>query len=83
MTFELTGTIHEIYPTEQISDRFSKREFVLETEKSLRFEYAVLKAKIADAVENKNWNSVAVLKIQKEYLEKICLTRKIDLENDI
>ena len=31
MTFELTGVIHEIYPTEQITDNFSKREFVLET----------------------------------------------------
>ena len=35
MTFELTGVIHKIFPTEQISDRFSKREFVLETSETM------------------------------------------------
>lgn len=34
MSYELTGTLKEIFPTEQKSDRFSKREFVVETSES-------------------------------------------------
>lgn len=30
MSYELTGKIYEIYPTEQKSDRFRKREFIVE-----------------------------------------------------
>jgi hypothetical protein len=30
MSFEITGTIHEISDTNQVSDRFKKREFVVE-----------------------------------------------------
>lgn len=30
--FTLTGYLHEIFGTHQISDRFTKREFVLETQ---------------------------------------------------
>lgn len=30
MSYELTGTITEIYETQQISDKFSKREIVVE-----------------------------------------------------
>ena len=30
MAFSLTGTIKEIYPEQQITDRFKKREFVVE-----------------------------------------------------
>lgn len=30
MTFEVTGKVHEIFNTNQVSDRFRKREFVIE-----------------------------------------------------
>jgi len=30
MSLEVTGKLHEIYPTQQIKENFSKREFVLE-----------------------------------------------------
>jgi single-strand DNA-binding protein len=30
MALEVTGKLHEIYPAQQVSDRFRKREFVLE-----------------------------------------------------
>ena len=35
MNFELTGTIHEIKPTEQKTEKFRTREFVLETTKQV------------------------------------------------
>jgi hypothetical protein len=30
MSLEVTGKLHEIYPTQQIKENFSKREFVIE-----------------------------------------------------
>ena len=35
MSLELTGTLVEIYPTQQVSERFKKREFVLETKEEI------------------------------------------------
>ena len=35
MDFQLTGTIHEIYPTQQKTEKFKSREFVLETVKQV------------------------------------------------
>ena len=30
LSLELNGTLHEVYPTQQITDKFSKRDFILE-----------------------------------------------------
>lgn len=35
MDFQLTGTVHEIYPTEQKTDKFRSREFVLKVSKEI------------------------------------------------
>lgn len=35
MNFQLTGTIHEIYPTEQKTDKFRSRDFVLTVTKNI------------------------------------------------
>jgi hypothetical protein len=35
MNFEITGKLFEIYPTNQKTDKFRSREFVLETTKSI------------------------------------------------
>lgn len=32
MAYELQGKVHEVFPTEQVSDRFQKREFVISFE---------------------------------------------------
>lgn len=29
-TVELNGTLHEVYPTQQITDKFKKRDFIVE-----------------------------------------------------
>ena len=34
MSFEITGKVYEIFPTEQKSERFKKREFILEKSES-------------------------------------------------
>lgn len=34
MSFELTGKVYEIFPTEQKSERFKKREFIIEKSES-------------------------------------------------
>lgn len=39
MKFELNGKLHKISPTQTISDKFSKREFVLECESGMYKEY--------------------------------------------
>jgi single-strand DNA-binding protein len=30
LSVELNGTLHEVYPTQQITDKFKKRDFILE-----------------------------------------------------
>jgi len=30
LSVELNGTLHEVYPTQQITDKFQKRDFILE-----------------------------------------------------
>ncbi len=39
MTFEVTGVLHEKFDTQNLSERFKKREFVLETENGAYKEY--------------------------------------------
>jgi len=35
MDFQLTGTIHEIYPSQQKTEKFKSREFVLKVSKEI------------------------------------------------
>lgn len=34
MSFEISGSIVEIYPTQQVTDKFKKREFILEVKET-------------------------------------------------
>ena len=42
MGIEVTGRIHSIFPTQQVSERFSKREFVVELADNAKYPQTVL-----------------------------------------
>ncbi|MFM2133052.1 MAG: hypothetical protein RL156_333 [Bacteroidota bacterium] len=39
MSFDVTGKLHEIYPEQQVTEKFRKREFVLETQDGMYQQY--------------------------------------------
>lgn len=39
MAFDVTGRIHEIYPEQQVTEKFKKREFVLEIQDGMYQQY--------------------------------------------
>ena len=39
MSFDVTGKLHEIYPEQQITEKFRKREFVVETQDGMYQQY--------------------------------------------
>ena len=39
MAFDITGKMHEIYPEQQITEKFKKREFVLEVQDGMYQQY--------------------------------------------
>lgn len=44
MSFEVTGKLHEIYPEQQVTDKFRKREFVLEIDDNSYTQYIKFQA---------------------------------------
>ncbi len=39
MSFEVVGKLHELYPEQQVTEKFRKREFVLETQDGMYQQY--------------------------------------------
>ena len=39
MAFDVTGRVHEIYPEQQVTEKFKKREFVLEIQDGMYQQY--------------------------------------------
>ena len=44
MSFEVTGRLHEIFPEQQVTDKFRKREFVLEIDDNSYTQYIKFQA---------------------------------------
>lgn len=51
MGIEITGKIHSIFETKQVSDRFRKREFVLETADNPKYPQTILFQATGDRCE--------------------------------
>jgi len=57
MKYQVTGRIHSIMPVKQVSERFSRRDFVIETDSDSRYPQLVsfqATGKLMDELDNVN-----------------------------